>query len=763
MRSSTQSRTIDDTLDVPKELKAIGVSHIARKGNLDGSGFVIIFKIKSRSLSLYSKDKRDRTRDELEKTLKKFSKNKDEYTELFLDFEPFVSNNFNWINGKDVKDPSQEDFQESDDFQNNYFEKYLDLNKKDPLLDYKEISIEEVSQTHKGKIKFTGLIHSISNEIPKLSIVSRWSCQSCHIVVEIPFTNILNPPRMPKKCVCSQDTGFDPDHDYISSRLITIEPDDIMRDKAPLSIKVIALNFDTVEVQSSRVTVYGEIENVLDHRLKYSTSYVIAKRIVYHDRQTITIQPEDIPEIIKLSKEKDLPVRLSRMFAPHIKDLYFEKLLIILAGIGAPPTKNQVTDEIKRGPLNIGLIGLPGCGKSELGRSAKPLKPKSKIVSCQYTTQATLCGTVKEENGFTDIKPGIAAKASGGFLILDELDKAKPDFITGLLEIADRCTVTIGKYGEHLEFNADVSIIATLNPRNENWQNSRQLKLSDIPLSNAVISRFDLFLPIRGNRSLQEWKELADFLLKPISKDISIDYELLVKYIQKTQEITTILFDEAAQEIMNSYAAKCAANKDLAYISSTRILLTVHRFCKTFCRMRLSEILTVEIVTEALNFLDQIIRIINLNKDSFIRQTQDPLDIIMNSILKLNPLEHRAITLTNHIEGLCLQNKDLDSAIGMLDKPKLRFKRNSNSTLDTLCDKITQDSGIGVCGSKKEKVYVIRESEEKSPDLESDRDNRDNRARSFADENKKNNDIFDDDTEIEKKATQELEEALNQS
>ena len=59
----------------------------------------------------------------------------------------------------------------------------------------------------------------------------------------------------------------------------------------------------------------------------------------------------------------------------------------------------------------------------------------------------------------------------------------------------------------------------------------------------------------------------------------------------------------------------------------------------------------------------------NLNKASFLKPTIDPLDIVIDSILKMNPSRQRAIILTNHIEGLCQENKDFDASIGMQDKP----------------------------------------------------------------------------------------------
>ena len=305
--------------------------------------------------------------------------------------------------------------------------------------------------------------------------------------------------------------------------------------------------------------------------------------------------------------------------------------------------------------------------------------------------------------------------------------------------------------------------ITRQNPRNENWENKRKLELSDIPLTDRIISRFDIIVPIRELMTEKEWKDYADFISNRTIESISVNYELLMKYLEYARRIKFVTFDSEAREMINSYAARCAMNKDLAYITSKRIVHTIHRITGTFARLYLSETVTVEIAQKVIDFINQIIKRINLNKASFLKPTIDPLVIVINSILKLNPSKQRSIVLTNHIEGLCQESKVFDAAIGMQDNPRRRFKRNQNTTLDTLCHKITQDSRIGVTGSWKEKVYVIRELEEKSQDLEIGRGGRGGRGDLFDPVNKKNIDIFDGETEREKQATKELEEALSQS
>ena len=614
MRSSTQSRTIDDTLEVPDELRGLGVSLISRKGDSVG-GFVIFFKIKSRTLSLYSKSKRDKMQAELEKALRKFCKKDDQLSEFQIAFESFIANNFEWMIGKQSSLTNEEldEILESDNYQKNYFDKYRDLDKSDPLLDYPETGLEDIAQMQSGKVKFTGRITVIADDVEHKTIRSRWICRTdnCPQTVEIPFRNLLNPPRMPKKCsICSQqDLGFDADHIDMTMRYFTVESEDIAQAKAPLPIKVYALDEYAINtLMSTQVTVYGEIVKFVDYKKRSNIQYIIAKRILYHDLQTVQIQPEDIPEINNLAHSKDLPKAIAELYATDIDGLFLEKFLAFLGCVGSPSIKNIVTGRIrKRGPLNILFIGLPGGAKTDLAVNAASLKPKSQVVFCQYTSVATLCGSVVTEDGKSVIKPGLAAMASGGILVLDELDKAKPDFKLGLLEIMEQNTITLGKNMKPLKFKAEVRIIATCNPRSENWANTNKLELSDLDLPNTIISRFDLIIPVRSNRTEEDWKKLSDFIIDSYTKDPSANDDLLAKFLQKTEEITHVDIDSNAKEILSNYASKRAFHKDLAYIESPRILITIHRIAKTYACCRLSDKVDKDIANETINLIDRIL------------------------------------------------------------------------------------------------------------------------------------------------------------
>ena len=98
----------------------------------------------------------------------------------------------------------------------------------------------------------------------------------------------------------------------------------------------------------------------------------------------------------------------------------------------------------------------------------------------------------------------------------------------------------------------------------------------------------------------------------------------------------------------------------------------------------------------------------------------------------------------------------------MHDKPEVRFNVNSNNEVRKLRDALNKDSRFGFNGKFKDKIYCIGKSEEKSPDTEA-RDKRVTRVSPFPKKIQKNNEIYEDDTEIDRKADQQLKEALDQS
>ena len=597
-KTTSEPQEDPNALPLTPELENVDITAVYRKGSIH-TNFVVIFKRKDKDLILYIKPQLDKTRNELEKTLKTFSKNKVLVSDLRVALEGYIIEHLDQIRGIGSNTESQEASELIDD-NLNLFDRYRDLDPNDQLLDYQEVTVREAAEMHEGKIKFTCRINTVFPEIIKQTIESNWICRGCGHINNIPFQNLLEVPGSPKKCaLCSQsDKGFDSKPEIMNARLIKVESDDVNLEQSLLSLRIYLLDKYALDTHySSRITVYGQIENVYDSRVKYSISYVIAKRVLYHDRQTLQLQPEDIPKILELSKSPNLIKALVNLFATHLKDFEFEKSLIILATIGAPTLRNQITGEvIQRGPLNILFIGPPGGGKSALAGSAKYLILRSKEIHGENTTKATLCGTVISEDGKRVIVPGVAVLASGSILVLDELDKTSGNIHDGLLEMTEKCKITIAIYGKHITFDAEVALIATANPRDENWGNKRKLELSDIPLSDRIISRFDFIIPIREFNKKEEYLDYGNFILNRTAESISVDPELLMKYIEYAHQIKSVEFSPEAKDRINDYAPECAVNKDLAYIASKRVIHTIHRICGAFARSRLSSYIDIEMV-----------------------------------------------------------------------------------------------------------------------------------------------------------------------
>ncbi len=330
-KTTSEPQEDPNALPLTPELENVDITAVYRKGSIH-TNFVVIFKRKDKDLILYIKPQLDKTRNELEKTLKTFSKNKVLVSDLRVALEGYIIEHLDQIRGIGSNTESQEASELIDD-NLNLFDRYRDLDPNDQLLDYQEVTVREAAEMHEGKIKFTCRINTVFPEIIKQTIESNWICRGCGHINNIPFQNLLEVPGSPKKCaLCSQsDKGFDSKPEIMNARLIKVESDDVNLEQSLLSLRIYLLDKYALDTHySSRITVYGQIENVYDSRVKYSISYVIAKRVLYHDRQTLQLQPEDIPKILELSKSPNLIKALVNLFATHLKDFEFEKSLIIL-------------------------------------------------------------------------------------------------------------------------------------------------------------------------------------------------------------------------------------------------------------------------------------------------------------------------------------------------------------------------------------------------------------------------------------------------
>jgi DNA replicative helicase MCM subunit Mcm2 (Cdc46/Mcm family) len=163
-----------------------------------------------------------------------------------------------------------------------------------------------------------------------------------------------------------------------------------------------------------------------------------------------------------------------------------------------------------------------------------------------------------------------------------------------LLDIMEEGRFTIDKYGNHQDIESPTTIIATANPHGTYWKDSYKIGNEEIPVSKAIIDRFDQVYGFVDSKSEEEIKEYAQRKIQ-IAKRKPHNYNFLVKYILYAKIISPRISDEAIV-MLNSFWEKLKIDG----IASNRTFDTIYRIAESHARLHLRDTIDSEIATEAM-------------------------------------------------------------------------------------------------------------------------------------------------------------------
>lgn len=171
--------------------------------------------------------------------------------------------------------------------------------------------------------------------------------------------------------------------------------------------------------------------------------------------------------------------------------------------------------------------------------------------------------------------------------------------------------------------NARVSILAAANPAFGRYNPRRTIE-QNIQLPAALLSRFDLLWLIQDKPDRDNDLRLAkhitfvhSHLRQPPTNVKALDMNLMRRYIALCKRKEPTISAELSDYIVGAYVElrrEARNNKDMTF-TSARNLLGILRLSTALARLRLSDIVDKDDVSEAL-------RLLEMSKDS-LNQTQD--------------------------------------------------------------------------------------------------------------------------------------------
>ena len=236
--------------------------------------------------------------------------------------------------------------------------------------------------------------------------------------------------------------------------------------------------------------------------------------------------------------------------------------------------------------IHILLIGDPGTGKTEVLRSACELSPISSFGLGSGTSGFGLSITVKGRY----VNPGLLPKAHKGVCCIDELNLMKKDDRASLYNAMEKGFVTYDKAGKHYRYEAKVKLLATANPKNDEFA-SHTLKdiKTQMPFDQALLSRFHLIFIVK-KADLDEFTEIADRLISedkvPIKQS---DIEFLKKYVEFARDIKVKIPRHLSDKIKDFVTALKNEEKSLPFKITPRTVTGILRMVKASARMELRD------------------------------------------------------------------------------------------------------------------------------------------------------------------------------
>ena len=251
------------------------------------------------------------------------------------------------------------------------------------------------------------------------------------------------------------------------------------------------------------------------------------------------------------SKEPDFMEKITHSYAPHIYGYETQKKSILLQAV-------KGNNGIKRANIHILFVGDPSVAKSELLIWNRKVVDISGYISGKGTTEKGITiGIVKEDNGKTYARAGLAPQCNKGVLAIDEMGQMNVSNLSGLHEVMEQRQCSISKAGHHLTLEADTSILGAANPKYGKYDPEENL-IENINLPAPLLSRFDIIWLIKDDIvELEDQKKAEHIISTYINPEETIKSFLtqdeLSGYLSYVRKLTPKITEAVRSKILKIY------------------------------------------------------------------------------------------------------------------------------------------------------------------------------------------------------------------
>lgn len=511
-------------------------------------------------------------------------------------------------------------------------------------IDAPAISLRKLCPSRIDKVvRIKGIVMRVSAVIPEL-IKGCYVCSSCgkRVVIE----KIKNVIQEPGACDCGSFFSYSLSYEqseYLDKQVIKIQ--EMESEQEPMCFNVVSYAIDRV-MPGDRVEICGILKaspilNPFTKKVKnvfrgYVEMLSVKKEndenVVGGEGSTICAeshQKNAVREnsttdknveaggtsayVVDSMAQGDRYEKMAEMIAPSVyghRDVKKGILLMMVGGV----RKNNFNCTL-RGSINILLAGDPGVAKSQLLTFVNQ-HTKGIYTSGQGSSAVGLSASVTRdvETGQFVLESGALVLSDHGVCIIDEFDKMNSHSRGVLHEAMEQQSISIAKAGIITSLNCRCSILASCNPVNSVWDTKKSI-IENVNLPATLLSRFDLIFILLDRNDKEQDERTARFIIDIYGERSAYDKNVLMECVAQSRAIVPVISREAEKEIENRYVELRSLNNGNTITATTRQLEAIIRLSEAHARVRLSEVVEKEDVTEA----------VRLIRESMLMYAIDPL------------------------------------------------------------------------------------------------------------------------------------------
>ncbi|XP_014247229.1 DNA replication licensing factor Mcm5 isoform X2 [Cimex lectularius] len=336
----------------------------------------------------------------------------------------------------------------------------------------------------------------------------------------------------------------------------------------------------------------------------------------------MSFTPEEEDFFRRLASSPNVYDRITKSIAPSI--FGFEDIKKAIACLLFGGSRKKLPDGlIRRGDINILLLGDPGIAKSQLLKFVERVSPLGVYTSGKGSSAAGLTASVVRDPHTRNfiVEGGAMVLADGGVVCIDEFDKMKEDDRVAIHEAMEQQTISIAKAGVTTTLNSRCSVLAAANSVFGRWDD---LKGSEnIDFMPTILSRFDMIFIIKDTCNEARDITLAEHIMNVHMKaseitgeqsDGELSLQMLKKFINYCRRrCGPRLSQQAGEKLKTKYVLMRSGThkhemessaKALSIPITVRQLEAIIRISESLAKLELQPFATEKHVNEALRLFN---------------------------------------------------------------------------------------------------------------------------------------------------------------